>query len=160
MTKPRGGNVNNQKASRAAVESSQRRSMALDLRIAGLSYQRIGDRMGISRQAAHVLVTKALAQSNDRVSEMAEQLRRLELERLDLMQFSLWGRALRGDDRAVQSVIRIMDRRAKICGLDAPMQIEASWRDELQRYGLSPSEEFEKLVQLFMQKINERSEPE
>jgi len=154
--KHKGGDVTKQIASRARVESLMRRSEALTLRLAGLSYQRIGDKMGISKQAAFKLVTKALGELNEEVLELADQIRTIECQRLDLMQFSIWPRVLRGDDRAILSVLRIMERRARITGIDSPVQIEASWREELQKYGLSASEEFEKLVQMFVEKLNQK----
>jgi hypothetical protein len=54
----------------------------------------------------------------------------------------VWTKALNGDVRAVDSVLRIMERRAKLLGLDAPTKID--WRDSAAQtakdLGLDPSE--------------------
>ena len=46
----------------------------------------------------------------------------LELERLDALTLAAWPRARAGDDRAIRVVLRIMQRRAKLLGLDAPLK--------------------------------------
>lgn len=47
-------------------------------------------------------------------------LRILEGERLSAMQDALWKRCMRGDEWAIDRVLKIMDRRAKLLGLDKP----------------------------------------
>jgi len=60
--------------------------------------------------------------------EPAEQVRALELERLDLMLVAVWPSALGGDIAAQQQVLRLMDRRARYLGLDAPQRIDIEAR--------------------------------
>ena len=47
---------------------------------------------------------------------LADEVRRLELERLDQLQLGLWLKACKGDVSAVLGVLRIMQRRAKLLG--------------------------------------------
>jgi hypothetical protein len=49
----------------------------------------------------------------------------MELERLDELQQVYWEPAIQGNMRAGEFVLRIMDRRAKFLGLDAPTKIQA-----------------------------------
>jgi hypothetical protein len=49
----------------------------------------------------------------------------MELERLDEMQSVYWEPAIQGNMRAGEFVLKIMDRRAKFLGLDAPTKIQA-----------------------------------
>jgi len=49
----------------------------------------------------------------------------MELERLDEMQSVYWEPAIQGNMRAGEFILKIMDRRAKFLGLDAPTKIQA-----------------------------------
>ena len=59
----------------------------------------------------------------DNATEGAEHLRTLEALRLDEIQAKIWDKAIAGDYRAVDRVLRIMERRAKLLGLDAPVKV-------------------------------------
>jgi hypothetical protein len=62
-------------------------------------------------------VSRALAAT---IEQPAQELRQLEAERLDAMTAALWPRAMDGDLRATDRILGIMDRRARLLGLDAP----------------------------------------
>ena len=57
---------------------------------------------------------------DEREAEGAEELRKIELARLDALQVSLWDRAMAGDVDAVLAVLRIMDRRIRLLSLATP----------------------------------------
>jgi len=91
---------------------------ALNLRKAGLSYSEIAARTNYkTAQTAWRAVESAL---NRTIREPAEDVRTLELERLDRLQLGAWPDASRGHLGAIDRVLRIMERRAKLLGLDAP----------------------------------------
>ena len=46
-----------------------------------------------------------------------------EADRLDRLQFNLWNRAVGGDVTAIQTVLKIMERRARLLGLDQPQKV-------------------------------------
>jgi hypothetical protein len=94
---------------------------AMGLRLAGLNYEQIGRRMGFTRQRAHQLVKEELSRINAERNEAAEQLRTIEAERLDRLQSALWLRAMAGDLHAIDRVLRVMERRAKLLGLDVDL---------------------------------------
>lgn len=100
--------------------------MALEMRKAGATYAHIAQVLNITETAARKAVLRALARLNEKVSESAEEVRRLELERLDALLAALWGKAQAGDGAAIDRVLRIMERRARLLGLDAPERIEQS----------------------------------
>ncbi|MBP2325344.1 Ni,Fe-hydrogenase III large subunit [Kibdelosporangium banguiense] len=98
--------------------AAERRARALELRKAGASYEQIAQQCGYShRGTAHRAVMQALASVAD---ELAADVRDLELTRLDSMLMGLWRAARDGDGSAVDRVLKIMERRAKILGLDSP----------------------------------------
>lgn len=100
------------------LKARERKQEALSLRMSGVTFEQIGQRLGITRQAAHKAVTQALADIQKETNEDAEKLRHLELERLDKMQASIWASVLTGGYGAIDRVLRIMERRAKLIGLD------------------------------------------
>lgn len=60
------------------IESAERRKRALKLRTSGLSFQRVGELLGISTQAAWEAVGRALGELAEETREQAAQLRELE----------------------------------------------------------------------------------
>ena len=62
----------------------------------------------------------------DITKEPAKDVLELEVARLDAMLAGLWEKATDGDDKAVTSALRIMDRRAKYLGLDQAPEQDAS----------------------------------
>ena len=98
------------------VEAAVRRARAVDLRASGATYQQIADTLGYdSKGTAHAAVTQGLAELG---RESAEELLAIELATLNRMQMPAFARAKQGDDQAISSVLKIMDRRAKLVGLD------------------------------------------
>ena len=105
-----------------AEKTAARRLQALELRKAGATYQQIGERIGISANQAHLDVRRELQKIAEQASELATDVRQMELERLDSMHLGLWPEARKGHLGAVDRVLRIMERRASLLGLDAPKQ--------------------------------------
>lgn len=120
--------------------ATERRKKAVALRIAGATFEQIGDQLGVSTQAAHKLVTTALEETRRITGEAAEQLRQTELTRLDALQTALWSDAVKGDVQAVDRILKIMLRRSQLLGLDAPAKsnITVDWRAEAIRAGVDP----------------------
>lgn len=109
---------NGQKTRPETIEAKARAAKALELRMEGKTFDAIAEEAGYnSRQAAYDAVKRALTAI---VREPAEELIRLDLERLDV----LWGiqylNAQSGDVQAMAACMKIMERRAKLLGLDAP----------------------------------------
>ena len=95
---------------------------ALQLRQEGYRYREIAVQLGITEQGAHQLVIDELRRQKTQLPELADEVRRLELERLDAMQLALVTKVKKGDTAAIQTVLKIMERRAKLLGLDAPQE--------------------------------------
>ena len=107
------------KSSPRRIAAKERQKQALELRIAGVTFQTIADRVGYkSPQAAWDAVSRALAEIP---RPAAEQLRALDVERLDKLEVAVWPRALRGEPDAVLSALRILGQRAKLLGLEVPV---------------------------------------
>jgi hypothetical protein len=102
---------------RSLAQARAKRVRAIELAIQGLSYDDIAREVGFShRGSAHRAVHKALAEQE---AQGVEELRRIELDRLDRLQASVWDRALAGDLIAVTTVLRVIDQRIRLLGLQA-----------------------------------------
>jgi hypothetical protein len=106
----------------AAIEARERQRRALELRKAGLTLQEIADALGYAQPCG---AFKAIKVAMERIpAEAVGDLRKLESERLDAMQAQLWRQALAGNPRAVEQVLKIMTRRARLLGLDHAMAVD------------------------------------
>jgi hypothetical protein len=97
------------------AEASIKACRAVELVRQGKTYDQIAAAVGFAnRGTAHKVVTKALS---ERLIDGIDDLRHIELARLDALQAALWPRVEKGEVRAVNSVLRIIDRRCRILGL-------------------------------------------
>lgn len=111
------------KAQRAAT--AQRRRQAIALRLAGADLQTIADRLGYAgRAAVCVDLGRAYDVALAEMTRDAEELRALELARLDRLQAAVWAAAMAGNVRAADTALRVIDRRCRLLGLDAPQRHE------------------------------------
>jgi hypothetical protein len=107
------GRKHSGRATPARAGTAQRRRDALSLRAAGASFRQIADSLGISLGQAHADVVSELAEVT---RPIAEEVLALDLERLDVMQVSLWPAVRAGDVQAVNAVARIVELRQKLVG--------------------------------------------
>jgi DNA-binding IclR family transcriptional regulator len=105
------------------VNAHERKMRALEMRKARASYAQIATALGVPKSTAWKLVQSALKET---LQEPSDDVRKLELESLDRLQFALWQQATQGNHGAVDRVLRVMERRAKLLGLDAPSKTEHS----------------------------------
>ena len=98
------------------LTTAQKRAKAIQLRIAGASYEQIAAKVGYaSRGAAHKAVNEEIAKIP---REPAKDLLALELQRLDAMHLALWTQAIQEKDQfAIDRIVKLMDHRAKLTGL-------------------------------------------
>ena len=107
-------------------DRAERKKNALELRLAGASYRDIAQALEVSPATALQDCKEALA---DIPAQQADEMRTVELSRLDRLQRAVWPRAIKGDLQAVDRAIKIIDRRAKLFGLDAPQQVQITAND-------------------------------
>jgi transposase-like protein len=101
---------------RTIAAARHKKARAVELMLAGSSYDDIARQVGYShRGSAHRAVRQAL---HDREVAAIDQLRTQELGRLDAVQAMLWPLAEAGDAHAVAAVLRIVEQRLRILGLE------------------------------------------
>jgi hypothetical protein len=129
---------------------AQRRTQAAQMRLEGKSWAHIAEALGYSTPAAACQdLGRAIEQHLRDQAEAVETLRQLELARLDALQATAWdvmtrkhitvshgkivqdetGQALEDDGptlQAIDRVVRIMERRARLEGLDSPVKLNTT----------------------------------
>ena len=106
------------------VVARERELKAIELRKAGAAYEQIGRTLGITHEGARKAVLRALARIIDLTNETAETYRQLQLVRIDDMRKSVWAQARSGHLAAIDRVLRLDEREARLLGLFAPEQAE------------------------------------
>ena len=107
----------------ARLADRERQTRAVAMRAAGRSYADIADALDYSSADT---ARKSVAGLLDRVeSDAADELRTLEGRRLDMLQAAVWPAALEGHLPAVDRVVRISERRARLFGLDRSRDLYA-----------------------------------
>lgn len=99
-------------------------TQALDLRIAGTEYRAIAAQLGVSLSTAHGLVHTEMARVAELNRGKAEELREIELAKLDAIERDMRPRSERGDANAAGVLVRVSVQRAKLCGLEAAQKHE------------------------------------
>jgi hypothetical protein len=93
-------------------QADERRARALELHLAGATYDAIAAAVGYaSRSGAHKAVQEAL---DDIGRYGPDENATTELVRLDAMLTGLWPKARRGDVQAIDRVLKIGERRAAL----------------------------------------------
>ncbi|MDX3232875.1 hypothetical protein [Streptomyces sp. ME19-01-6] len=92
-----------------------------DPRILALGYSGPGD--------ARKDLVRALQQNRDEEAAEVSVYRQQENERLDALFEAHWPDAIAGDQKAAELVLKFIDRRAKLNGLDMPVKTEVSGPD-------------------------------
>jgi hypothetical protein len=107
----------------------ERQLQALELRKAGFTYRAIGDKLGVDHTTVYKDIQHELQRLAEQQRDSADELRQLELERLDMLLKGLEPMASVGNPGAVNSYLKVMERRAKLLGLDAPVRQEVTGAD-------------------------------
>jgi hypothetical protein len=98
---------------------------ALEMRKAGSTYAEIGTALNRTPGAILKMVRQALL---DTIQEPADQVRALEVRRLDQLWRRLQPMIKHGGAlglKAIDTALHLMSRRAQLLGLDAPVRVEA-----------------------------------
>ena len=79
--------------------------------------------MGINERTAYYDVQTELGALDPVIAKKAERLRDLEAARLDRLNVALAAGIKAGTPGAIFAAVKVMERRAKLFGLDAPTKI-------------------------------------
>lgn len=114
------------------AEHIERRTRAMELKSAGWTYQQISDELGYgNRGNAYKDIQKGLDVRRNDEGEMADRLRTVQDMRLEEMYKAVYPQAVgqttrdgQPNLRAVDTLLKIMERQSRLHGLDAPIKQE------------------------------------
>jgi hypothetical protein len=115
------------KTSENRLEAAEKQRQALELRKVGKTFEYIAKKVGY--RGVSGAYNAVMAGLKATLQEPADEVRVLELSRLDVMLERQLEAAERGVPQAVDRVLRIMERRARYLGLDAPVKQEVFGKD-------------------------------
>lgn len=126
--------------SREKANILERQLLALDLRKSGLTYRAIAAKLGVNHQTAYNDVMAELKRLAELRADSAEELRQLELEKLDKYESSLTHWAEAGSVEAVKALLKVQERRSKLLGLDAPEKKDVNIKGAKTYIGFTPDD--------------------
>jgi len=116
------------KQSANKVNQYYRKALALSMRKQGYYYTNIAERLGITEGRAYQMVTEEMNRLKNERHESAESMRILHLHQMDDMINTLWPEVIKGKTAAMDRILKIQERQAKLLGMDAPekQQVEGN----------------------------------
>lgn len=113
--------LDNKNLQQKKLKASVRRLKALELRKEGKSYQEIANVLNSSFAQVYTDIGTVLRKEIEkRTKTQLNQVVQLEIERLDALFEKAWKEIKNGNVVAIDKALKIMERRAKYLGLDAP----------------------------------------
>ena len=113
-----GSRNNGAKTAPAKVPAAIRREKTLELRASGRSIRAIADELGVSKSQVQRDIEKELQAAAEGRKKIAGLIIDLELAKLDALEEKAWEHITDGELSAIDRVLRAMERRAKLLGLD------------------------------------------
>jgi len=112
----------------------EKRALALKLRKAGKTYKQIAEEIPCSLKSAYLYVKQAIAEVSAKNVETTQDIIDLEVQRLDSMLLSMQDNLESGHVTYIDRALKIMERRAKLLGLDKPVKVAPTTPDGDQQY--------------------------
>lgn len=113
----------NAKSLANAAEMADKQRQCYELRLKGHTVRQVAEIVGVSKSSVSNYCKAAALEV---ISPLVSEYRQMEDERLDLAFAAILPRVEIGEVRAVEVLIKLLERRAKLHGLDAPVQVEQS----------------------------------
>jgi len=114
------------KTSRLKISTPFKRTAALELRRDGHTLKEIADSLQCSRSYVYKLISSSLVELAKQSEQATVELRELENMRLDALWEQAYTKAMNGDLAAINTCVRISERRSKLWGLDGTQKLEHS----------------------------------
>lgn len=113
--------LNNKTLNQKNLSSKEKKLLALQLRREGKTYQFISDTIDVPISKVHLDIGIMLRKEIEQQTKVQKkQIVQLELDRLDLLFDKAWAAIEGGNQASIDKAIKIMERRARYLGLDAP----------------------------------------
>ncbi|MFJ2745359.1 hypothetical protein ACIO3O_37515 [Streptomyces sp. NPDC087440] len=109
---------------RQRLSAVERRIQALQMHLAGVDLRTVAKQIGYAdASATKKAIDRAIADSIARGEEDIDDIRSREVVRYDRLQAAHWGKAIKGDPKASEVVLKCMAGRERLQGLAAPKRL-------------------------------------
>jgi predicted ArsR family transcriptional regulator len=113
----------------AKARGAEHRAKAMEMRKLGMTFSEIGNKLGISRQAAHKHVQKLMADYNNGAKDQAKEYRTLNLMRLEAILAKTYMNALVGQVQSVREARMLIKDISTLVGADMPTKTAQTTAD-------------------------------
>ena len=127
------------KKAEEARREVRRKSVAANL-LAGLNYRQMADALGVSLGTIASDVRIIMGRWQREQVDDTEDYVALELRRLDMALNAIWDDVAEGKYGAIDRLLKIGERRARLLGLNRPTKVDFDWREEVENAGIDPDE--------------------
>ena len=114
------------RSSHRRTRPKQRQQQAWQLRLAGHSLREIARQLGVSIGTVCGDVQRAFQEYQEQWRAEAKHFAELDLARIETILARLWPGVLQGDVKSCLAALRVLERRAKLLGLDAATKVQLS----------------------------------
>ena len=125
---------------RAEQTALHRRAMVMRYYLRGMSPTQIADKLHTDPQTVKQALAHAMRERREEHAMLADFSMVQMLDQLDQLFAAHFTAALK-DHKVAEFILRVLDRKAKLLGLDAPQQLQVSVRSQI-------DDELERLVAL------------
>jgi AcrR family transcriptional regulator len=107
-----------------------RQTKVAEMRLAGFTSQRaIAQRLGVDKAT----ISRDFKELDAKFQEIAAQVivraKGLDLERIEALIDAIWAKAENGDTWSIDRIVKLLERKANMLGLDAPKKTEVTGKD-------------------------------
>ena len=106
------------------LETIDKQKQALELRLAGRTWQEIADALGYASTGGAVAAVKTVLSRSD--ADYGDSFRTLTLERLTKILQTYWPAMLRGDQSSATVCLKTIKDMRDVTGIDMPARVEHS----------------------------------
>jgi len=107
----------------------ERQRQALELRLSGATLDVIAKELHFRHPSGVAYAVEAALKRT--LEPAANEVRKIEIARLDRALLSIWRSVLNGHHGAIDRYLKISDRRARLLGLDAPVKLSGNITSDL-----------------------------
>ena len=98
--------------------NAERDLKMLKMRQAGLNYREIGKQFGIAHTTAYRAVKRVMEEIKKETKETAKEHLEIDLLRLEDAVKAIYAKVLKGDLKAIDRLVNIIDKKSRILGYD------------------------------------------
>lgn len=133
------------KKSEAAERELRQRKVAANL-LAGLSYRQMAEALGVGVATVARDVRLIIDHWRKEQVQDVDSWMQVQLRRLDTILNAIWNKVLEGDLKAAETALKVIERQAKLLGLETQHVAIVDWRKEAESAGIDADAAYKQAV--------------